>query len=244
MALARGRGRAITRQRVPKPLIPTPVASFLVIGIVAFVASIGNFSFQSPSISLPTTFSFVSLSPQAALVVSGQAESLTVNLSNVLPFSRDFQLVSTESGPLDTPQAQARWSNPSGSQYQGWGRTEGYQTTYRRTGLSENLNAPVEIYSRVDLFRDANGAQQAFKEESQQRKQGPTTALSAMSFGDATVAYSATNGAFTQYLVLFQKGTSLAQLLVTGYTGRISPDAAFALANQMSTRMEVLSGAP
>lgn len=242
-ALARGRRRA-TPTRVPRPLIPTPIASFLVVAAVALAASIGNVSFQPPQLQLPTSFSLVSLNPSASLVITGQAESLTVNLSTVLPFSRDFQLVSGESGPVDSPQAPTRWSSPSGSQYQNWGRTEGYQTTYRRSGLSENTEAPIEIYSRVDLFRDANGAQQAFNEESKQRKQGQTSTLSPMRVGDATVAYSATNGAFVQYLVLFQKGTSLAQLLVTGYPGRLSPDAAFTLANQMSKRMDLLSGAP
>lgn len=185
------------------------------------------------------------LGSSSGRVITGKAETLVLHLSDVLPFSRDFQLSSEHSGPLEGSQTSGRWLSPSRSQYERWGRIEDYQTTFWRPRLSGDTRAPVEVYSRVDLFKEISGAQQAFEEESRQRKEGSMVgALPIISLGDAWASFSITNGPFTQHLILFQKGSAAAQVLVTGYSDRFPQEAAMALAGIIEERMDLIGSAP
>ena len=228
-------------------LIPTPLYSFLIIilvalasGVVGLLTSQGHVTaVPAPVVAPPTSVDSISRGRPASDPLSSNLATMVVRLTDVLILSPAFEVRQDQSGEWSNEAAAAEWPDPSSalSRYQRWGRTGGYSSVLWRAQPSSETDAPLEIRSRVSLYRNVQGARDAFKEE-QGKLIGPNPQLITVpQIGDTTAAYRVGNGPFIVFLVVFQKGNGVGSLITTSLAEEASLQIAINLAALMAGEM-------
>jgi len=227
--------------------IPTPQYSFLIIVLVAFVSSVAGLltsevhvtALPVPVAAPPISMDNASRSRSASDPLSSNLATMVVRLTDVLVLSPAFEVRQDQSGDWSNEAAAAEWPDPSSalSRYQRWGRTGGYSSVLWRAQPAREMDAPLEIRSRVSLYRNIQGAHDAFKEE-QGKLIGPNPQMITVpQIGETTAAYRVGNGPFIVFLVVFQKGNGVGSLITTSLAEEASLQVAINLAALMAEEM-------
>jgi hypothetical protein len=167
---------------------------------------------------------------EARLVVA-DLEGVVLQPQDLPPAFRRF-----DEGPLDAtdqPDAGTR-ANPAR-----FGRLEGWKARYTRRGTPQT-RGPLVVESRVDLFEDADGAEQELRAHGDETQ---SESLAGGALGDEafTATFAQPGGAGGEgvrfFLVAWREANVTASVLVNGFEGKVTLEQTLALARKQQRRI-------
>ena len=139
----------------------------------------------------------------------------------------------------DLPRSRARGSPTR------FGRVQGWKARFRRPG-STQTRGPLVIESRVDLFKNADGARkelEAYRSDLPESLRLAGRAPSGLGEGGFTATGRQGTGQFAVrfYLIAWRRADRTASLLLNGFEGKFKLEQAVALARKQQLRIETAS---